>query len=715
MLPLHPHDPPAVGPYRLHARLGEDAYVRAYLAAAAGGDPVAVRVVRAEHTADARFREAFARMVADASGWESPYVCRLRAADTGGAVPWAAVDRPPGPALADLVREHGPLPAEALYGLALALARGLADLHAAGRAHGSLWPEGVVLSRGSALLADPGLEWALADPGRRAPHPSFVAPEGGTAPATDVFTWAATVSFAASGVEGAPGLPRIPLQLRGLVDACLRRGPALRPSSSDLVRMLGGDGALDPGPWPPEVLASIREAAGRQREALGAGETGGAGRDGGTDSTEETEGTHGTEGTDGTVGDGGGAGHGTGEESRVARVLALSAAGLALAVVAGVAVWEYREPASGEGEGSAAEEGSGEGAGVVTDAACRDGVGYPAPGAGADGEQVTAWDTAFSPDGDLLAVTASDTGLMVWDWREREEVARPSDSVLPGTGPVFAPVGCVVAAIVPTEYGDQEYPVSVATTFDLPSGTAAPHLGPQRGPVDGAWPARPRDAGSVSFSPDGSLLGVALEPGGDVDAGNVGLVDTRTGERTGAVAPALAFEAEFAGSGRVATNDGGTVTVWDTETGEELHTVRGVSHHSFTVVPGSDEVLHLDGDRIVWWDYAERAEVASFRLPGFADVEDPYYLGAELSPDGSRVYASWFHVEGGFADGETRHSSHVWDVETGEDLFAGNGDAVPFRSVSVHPGGEVLAAVTPEDRVALVDAQTLEPLGPPLF
>ncbi|NYH52431.1 hypothetical protein HNR06_002020 [Nocardiopsis arvandica] len=689
MLPLHPHDPPSVGSYRLRARLGEDAYVRTYLGAATGEGPVAVRIARSEHTDDARFRAAFARMVEDAYLWESPYVCRLRAADTGGAVPWAAVDRPLGPALADLVREHGPLPAEALYGLALALARGLADLHAAGRVHGSLWPEGVVLSRGSALLADPGLEWALADLGRRAPYPSFVAPEGGTAPATDVFAWAATVSFAASGVEGAPGLPRVPLQLRGLVDACLRRGPALRPSSSDLVRMLGGDGAFDPGPWPPEVLASVRGMAERQRQVLEA-----AGVPDEVPTSPEPPGGADTAAT----------------RRRRGRVLALSAAVLALATVAGIAVWEYRDPPVEEA-GNTAEE-----SGVVTDATCRDGIGYPDPEDEVDGERMNAWKTAFSPDGKLLAVTASapSPGLTVWDWREREEVARLSEPTVSGDVPVFSPVGCVVAAVVPTPYEDQEYPVGVATTFDLPSGTTTSYLGPQRGPVDGSWPARPRDAGSVSFSPDGSLLGVTLEQGG-LEADSVGVVATRTGEQTSALAPMYAYGTAFADSSRVLTNNGDRITVWDVETGEELYTVRGVSHHSFTVVPGSDEVLHLDGDRIVWWDYAERAEVASFRLPGFADVEDPYYLGAELSPDGSRVYASWFHVEGGFADGETRHTSHVWDVETGEDLFAGNGDAVHFRHVSVHPGGEVLAAVTREDRVALVDAETLEPLGPPLF
>nr|WP_017569565.1 hypothetical protein [Nocardiopsis halotolerans] len=691
MFPLHPHDPPSVGPFHLHARLGEDTHARVYLGSAPGEAPVAVRVVRSEYAVDPRFRPAFARLVEDAYGAESRYVCRVRAADTDGAVPWVAVDRPLG---ADLVREHGPLPAGALHDFALALALGLADLHAAGRTHGSPWPQGVVLSAESALLADPGLEWAVADLDRRAPHPSFAAPEGGVSAATDVFAWAATVSFAASGVEGPPGLPRVPLQLRGLVDACLRRGAGLRPSSADLVRMLGGPS--DPVPWPPEVLASVREVAERQREALEEGAASGGEASGGDADDAEGPSTGATDTP-------------RGRRGRRGRVLALSAAGLALAVVAGIAVWEHREPSGGEAGG--AEEANG----VITDAACGDGVGYPAPGGGVGGEEVIARETAFSPDGDLLAVTASGAGLMVWDWRQREEVARLSESVVTEAGPVFAPVGCVVAAVLPTAYEDQEHPVGVATTFDLPSGTTTAHLGPQRGPVDGNWTARPRDAEDVSFSPDGSLLGVTLEHVAITGADSVGVVDTGTGERTHTLAPEYAHETVFADSGRVLTNNGGRITVWDVETGEKLYNVRGVAHDGFTVVPDSDELLYFDGERVVWWDYVERAEVASFRLPGFADAEKPRFLDLALSPDRSRVYASWFSPTGDAFGGGGRYDSHVWDVETGEDLAAGNEDAVPLHDVSVHPGGGVLAAVTPEGNVVMVDAETLEPLGQPLF
>src|SRR5699024_5081301 len=193
-------------------------YTTLFRSSVPGAEPVAVKVVRPEYTTDANFRAAFRRLVEEAHELDSPYLGRVRAADLDGAVPWVAISRPPGPSLADLVRERGPLPADALHPLALAVAPGLAALHATGRVHAALWPDGILRSAEHARRADPALERAAPHPEGRAPPPSSVAPEGGATPATDVFSWAATLSLAAGGVEGPEGLPKVPLQLRGLVE-----------------------------------------------------------------------------------------------------------------------------------------------------------------------------------------------------------------------------------------------------------------------------------------------------------------------------------------------------------------------------------------------------------------------------------------------------------------------------------------------------------------
>ncbi|MEV2278400.1 protein kinase [Nocardiopsis sp. NPDC049922] len=685
MLPLHPHDPPSVGPYRLHRRLGEEAFTRVYLGSGGGGDPVAVKVARSGHATDPDFRAAFAQRVVSALDATGPHVCAVWNADLEGAVPWVAVARPLGPSLAHLVREHGPLSADALVPLALALAQGLADLHASDRAHGSLWPDGVLLTRESAVLADPGLEWLARDGAERAPHPAFAAPEGGAGPAADVLSWAATLCFAASGVEGPRGLPRIPLQLRGLVDACLKRHPALRPSAADLVRMLGGPAA--PDPWPPEVRAAIEATAARQRSALGP----------------DGEGAPGPGARDG----GGGA---DGARARRRRGRLLAATGLALALVAGsAAAWAYDWPRDAPAEeGGGNDAGGGGGAeGLITDAGCLDGTGYPAPESEPDGAGAHPIGLAFSPDGDALAVTTLGYGLMVWDWREREEIARPSGTVDYASDPVFAPTGCAVAASVPVEYEAVDGTVSVAHVFDLPSGTTTEHLGPQVGPEEtgGVWPTRPRDARDIAFSPDGDLLAVAVTA--DLGEDSVGLVDLTTGEAAGSVAPHQVAEMEFAGPDRVATVQSGVVSLWDVDTGEEPYTVRGAVSSRFAVVPGREELVHDDRRGLVWVDYTTRAALGSFEPAGLPDDASL----VDVTVGRGRVYASWESYAD--AEGANRAMGHVWDMASGEDLADRDG-AVDFRRIAVHPEGEVLAAVTADRRVVIVDPETLEP-GDPLF
>ncbi|KOX11228.1 hypothetical protein [Nocardiopsis sp. NRRL B-16309] len=694
MFPLHPHDPPSVGPYRLRARLGEDACARVYLGSAADRDPVAVRVVRPEYATDPDFRAAFAHLVQGANASGSAYVCRVRDADLRGAVPWAAVSRPLGPTLSGLIGAHGPLPADALHTLALALAQALADLHAARRVHGSLWPDGVLVTREGALLADAGLDRAAGGVEERAPHPSFAAPEGGASAATDVFSWAATLSQAAGGVEGPAGLPRVPLQLRGLVDTCLKRSPSLRPSAADLVRMLGGP--VEPPPWPPAVPPAVEAVAAEQRRILESAATDGASTADGASDTDDASATEGEAG-----------GRRSPRGTRGLRLLPLAAGGLALVLVAGAgAYWASARSGTDGSEEPAGPDG------MITDAGCLEDRGYPVPDGEVDGAAAEASATAFSPDGDVLAVATDEYGLMVWDWRTGEEVARPAartDALVP---PVFAPIGCMVAAPAPVEYPGEEVPVQVAHTYDLPSGTTTEHLGPQRGPdtPEGGWSTEPRAVRGLAFSPDGSLLAIGLEgPLGAIEADNVGLLDTTGGGEEASITGSGAYGMAFPDDGRLVSATSDTVTVWDVGTGEELHRVRGTTRASFAAIPGTDEIVYAAGDRLVRWDYAEREPLGEFPMPELADA-GPSTGVVAVDPGRSRLFVSARVVE----DDEYVDASRVWDLDTGEEAVGGDGERVRFRHVSFHPDGEVLAMVTSEGRVVIADAETLE-AGDPLF
>lgn len=666
MLPLHPHDPPAIGPYRLRARLGEDAYARVYLGTGEDGSSVAVKVVRPEYATDPIFRAAFARRVEAARVLSGEHVCAVRDADLNGAVPWVVVGRPLGPTLAELLRAHGPLPVDAVRPLALALAQALADLHGAGLAHGSLWPDGVLMAGHGAALADPGLERAVSDTERRAPHPAFAAPEGGASPATDVFSWAATLCYAVSGVAGPEGLSAVPLQLRGLVDACLKRDPRLRPSSSDLVSMLGGP--TEPPPWSPPVRAAIDAVAARQGEVLAARPE--AGRGG---------------------------------PRRRGRLLALGAGALVLVVLAaGGAVFAHDRLSDDPADAAGPEEGA---ESLVSEGRCLDSTAYPPPEE-PPAPETTVSHLEFSGDGDVLAVT-SEVGPMVWDWREGREIARPTttgSAVFPELA--FSPVGCTLVAAEPVEYEGREEPVHLAHTYDLISGETVQHLGAQEGPDDQErWLASPNDVRGFAFSPEGTRLAVTLDQGSD-DGPGTNVVDTATGEAGEPLAEGLQYETRFVDEDHFVTNDYGTVHVWDAGTGEEVGTVEGTSDSSLAVRPGTTQVAYAEDPAIHVEDYEDGTEVASFTREEFESDDEPILIQLLFDPAGERLYATWSASTG---PGSREYHPYVWDLESGENLVEAAEEDVSYRRIAIHPDGEVIAALIENGTSpVLLDPDTFE-------
>ncbi|MFE9243073.1 tyrosine protein kinase [Nocardiopsis sp. NPDC006938] len=686
MFPLHPHDPPSVGPHRLRARLGEDAYARVYLGGERVEGPVAVKVVRPEYATDPSFRAAFTRQVEAARGLGGAYVCGVRDADLGGAVPWVAVARPPGPSLAELVAAHGPLPVEDLRALALALALALEELHAAGRAHGSLWPDGVLVSADAARLADPGLEWAISDTEQRAPHSAFAAPEGGATPATDVFSWASTLCYAASGVEGPDGLARVPLQLRGLIDTCLKRDPRLRPSAHDLVRMLGGP--AEPAAWGSGVRARVERVAEAQAAAL-----------------ESDPGSGSGSGPGAGDGSGGTGGRGADRRRRVGP-LAVGAAALTLVVLAGAGAVVALQGFGDDRDQDGPDPDPRAGTALVTGEGCPDDSGFPAP-EDPPPEGTTYWDPVFSGDGRVLAATSS-AGLTAWDWEAGTLLALPTADASAVVRPVFSPVGCTVAAGQSVDYEGREHAVRIGHTYDLATGEATEQLGGQEGPnADGLWTLKPKDVENLAFSPDGGLLAVTLYSTRREDSTVV--VDTATGEAGATMAPGLHHSTVFVDDRHLATIANGTVHVWDSGTGEEVHSLTGATTTRLAAVPGRTQVAFLKDDRVVVSDYTTGTEVASFTRDEFESDDSPVLTRLQVDSGRERVYATW---QVSTEAGAWRSRTYVWDLETGEDLAEGNGAIGAYSALVPHPDGTVLAASTTADsRLVLVDPDTFEEIG----
>jgi eukaryotic-like serine/threonine-protein kinase len=281
---LLPGDPAAAGPYRLLGRLGQGGMGVVYLARSPGGRAVAVKVIRPEYAGDPEFRARFAREVGAARNVSGMFTALVVDADTQGPLPWLATAYIAGPSLADTVREQGPLPPETVLQLAAGLAEGLNAIHAAGVVHRDLKPSNVLLAHDGPRVIDFGISKAheasmLTSTGRFVGTPGFNSPEqvdgSEVGRPSDIFSLGSVLTYAATGagpfgegppmpmmyrvVNRDPDLTQVPDVLRPLIERCLAKDPAARPTPAELLAELDALGADigQPAPeWLPESVSS---------------------------------------------------------------------------------------------------------------------------------------------------------------------------------------------------------------------------------------------------------------------------------------------------------------------------------------------------------------------------------------------------------------------------------------------------------------------------
>jgi eukaryotic-like serine/threonine-protein kinase len=277
---LRAGDPPRIGPYRLLGRLGAGGMGQVYLGRSAEGRLAAVKVIRPDLAAERGFRTRFAREVAASRAVSGRFTALVLDADTAGPAPWLATAYVAGPSLADAVDAQGPLPAASVLTLAAGLAEGLAAIHAAGMVHRDVKPSNVLLAADGPRLIDFGISRAagasaLTQTGMVIGSPGFMSPEqaegGAVGPASDVFSLGAVLAFAATGegpfgagstpalvyrvVHSEPEVTWLPGQVRPLVERCLAKDPARRPTPAGLLAGLGG--GQWHGDWLPEPLTQV--------------------------------------------------------------------------------------------------------------------------------------------------------------------------------------------------------------------------------------------------------------------------------------------------------------------------------------------------------------------------------------------------------------------------------------------------------------------------
>ena len=282
MRELQPGDPELIGPYRLRGRLGAGGMGRVYLGLSPGGRAVAVKVIRADLAQDAGFLARFRREVAVARTVSGLFTAPVIDADVDGPVPWLATAYVPGPSLADAVGEYGPLPAASVLALARGLAEALSAIHAAGVVHRDLKPANVLLAGDGPRVIDFGISRAveasaLTHTGLVVGSPGFMSPEQAegreAGPPSDIFSLGAVLAFAATGqgpfgsgstpalvyrvVHSAPDLDLVQAEVRSLIDRCLAKDPARRPTAAGLL----GGAAYPAKGWLPVPVTRALAAA----------------------------------------------------------------------------------------------------------------------------------------------------------------------------------------------------------------------------------------------------------------------------------------------------------------------------------------------------------------------------------------------------------------------------------------------------------------------
>jgi hypothetical protein len=263
--PLRDTDPAQVGRYRLTARLGAGGMGVVYLGAgpdSGDGRLVAVKVLRPELTDDPEFRDRFGREVANLTRVKGVCTVRVIEADTESDQPFLVTEYVPGPSLSEYVAKYGPPGPDMMYGLATGLAEALTAIHAAGVVHRDLKPSNVLLGRDGPKVIDFGIAQALdatsvTRTGMMVGSAGFMAPEqvtGRAGQAADVFAWAVTLTYAASGempfgtgsseailyriLHAEPDTAAVPKALRPLVEAALVKEPQRRPTAGELLARL---------------------------------------------------------------------------------------------------------------------------------------------------------------------------------------------------------------------------------------------------------------------------------------------------------------------------------------------------------------------------------------------------------------------------------------------------------------------------------------------
>ncbi|GII90848.1 serine/threonine protein kinase [Sinosporangium siamense] len=261
--PLRSGDPARLGEYDLRGRLGEGGQGVVYLAVDSAGNEVAIKWLRPDLSGDDIMVERFVREVAVAKR-VAPF-CTAQVIGTGveDERPYIISEYVHGRSLQAVVVTQGVRAGAALHRLAIGTATALAAIHQAGIVHRDFKPANVLLAHDGPRVIDFGIARALDATSTLTSSmpvgtPAYMAPEQilgqPVSPVTDMFSWASTMVFAASGaapfgsdtlpavinrvLNTEPDLSVLPGPLRDIVGSCMEKDAANRPTAEQVILRL---------------------------------------------------------------------------------------------------------------------------------------------------------------------------------------------------------------------------------------------------------------------------------------------------------------------------------------------------------------------------------------------------------------------------------------------------------------------------------------------
>ena len=280
MVARHAGDPERIGPYEVLGYLGRGAQGTVYRARSPESVVVAVKRLHPNLADDDTLRLRFMREAEAASRVAGFCTARVLATGVADGTPYIVSEYIRGESLQERVDRDGPRSVAQLDRLIVGTLTALAAIHRAGIVHRDFKPNNVILGEDGPRVVDFGVARMLDDDSALSAvvgTPAYMAPEqfsGELSPAVDVFAWASTMYFAATGAPAfgtgspaavmyrvlhtQPDLAAVPASIRPVLARCLRKDPRQRPGAATLLLGRFGENA-DVGP--EEILEQGRAVA----------------------------------------------------------------------------------------------------------------------------------------------------------------------------------------------------------------------------------------------------------------------------------------------------------------------------------------------------------------------------------------------------------------------------------------------------------------------